>query len=122
MDGEYIDDVDDVVRSDRGARKRKKPGIIRSTFFTFGYVLLIFRKALVDDLKLMWDDLRLFIGAVVVVIGLLSFESERYCDGTAATHAACTRPSTYYYFEPWTIAMITLGCVLLLLWWVRRRA
>ena len=64
---------------------------------------------------------RLVLGLVFVVVGLLSFASDRYCDGTVSSHYACTNPSTYYFYPWWTIMLTAIGAVLCVLWFLRAR-
>jgi len=124
MQGEYGQDEYDRREYHHGTsatHHRKKPGMVKTVFYSLGYLLLLIKRALVDDLALMWEEFRLLLGTVLVVVGTLSFESGRYCDGTPSTFAACTRPSTYYYYDPWVVWMIVAGVVLVLLWWLHKR-
>jgi hypothetical protein len=63
----------------------------------------------------------LFVGTALTIIGLMSFESDKFCDGNTADYLSCTRPSTYYYFDALDIALVVLGVTLLLLWIARSR-
>lgn len=63
----------------------------------------------------------LFIGVALTLIGLLSFHSDKFCDGNSADYLSCTRPSTFYFYSPLEIAMIVLGVFLIMLWVLHRR-
>ncbi len=63
----------------------------------------------------------LFLGAALFLIGLLGFESGRYCDGNSADYLSCTRPATYYFYDAPHTILIVLGVFLILLWFVRAR-
>lgn len=64
----------------------------------------------------------LFLGNALVVMGLLSFDSDKYCDGNTAEYLSCTRPSTYYYFDYLDIFLVVLGATLVIAWFLKRRA
>jgi hypothetical protein len=82
-----------------------------------------------SGIKLFFEELRwyvrvhatLFIGAILTVGGVLSFESGRYCDGSTSDHFACTNPSTYYDYSLLTTILIVVGVCLILLWWLKQR-
>ncbi|MBP9668905.1 MAG: hypothetical protein KBE09_01310 [Candidatus Pacebacteria bacterium] len=66
-------------------------------------------------------EIELFLGTALVLIGVFSFESDKFCDGNTADYLSCTRPSTYYYFSSLDIACIVLGSFLILFWIMRSR-
>ena len=72
-----------------------------------------------DDLKIIIHNGSLFIGIAITLIGLFTFKSARYCDGNTADFYSCTRPSTYYYYTEWSIALLILGVFLIVAWIVR---
>lgn len=81
------------------------------------------------DRALLWAGVRakviakesdLFLGTALFLIGLLGFESARYCDGNSADYLSCTRPATYYFYDAPHTILIVLGVVLILTWWVRK--
>jgi len=61
----------------------------------------------------------LFLGVLLVLVGLLNFENGKNCDGNTADYLSCTRPSTYYYFNGFEIAAIIIGVFLVTLWVLR---
>ncbi len=63
----------------------------------------------------------LFLGNALLLIGLLSFESDKYCDGNTADYLSCTRPSTYYYFDWLDILLIIIGSTLIIAWFLKQR-
>src|ERR1700690_850362 len=62
----------------------------------------------------------LFAGAALVLIGLMHFQSNRYCDGNSADYLSCTRPSSYYYYGGLEIILVLLGSFFILLWFIKR--
>jgi len=100
---------------------RRSVGFFKRTVFTVGAFVLYVRDALADDIKLMWRHARLFVGLVFVVVGTLSFASDKYCDGTTGSHYACTRPTTYYFYPWWAILLVILGSFFIVLWFLRRK-
>ncbi len=79
------------------------------------------RKHIFEDGVLVLWHWRLVLAIIMVVGGLLSFQSGRYCDGSTSDHFSCTRPSTYYYYPEWMVAVIVIGVILGVLWWLRDR-
>lgn len=63
----------------------------------------------------------LFLGSALTIIGLMSFETDRFCDGNTADYLSCTRPNAYYYFDSLDIALVVLGITLILCWFIARR-
>lgn len=63
----------------------------------------------------------LFLGVALFLIGLLGFESGRYCDGNSADYLSCTRPATYYFYDAPHMMLIVLGVFLILVWFLRAR-
>lgn len=61
----------------------------------------------------------LFLGAGFALIGVFSFESDKFCDGNTANYLSCTRPSTFYYFDALDITLIVVGVFLLLIWFLK---
>lgn len=66
-------------------------------------------------------EIELFVGTALVLVGMLSFESDKFCDGNTADYLSCTRPSTYYYYSSLDIAVIIVGVFLVLFWVLRTR-
>ncbi len=64
-------------------------------------------------------EAELFGGAALTLVGLLNFESDKYCDGNTASYLSCTRPATYYYFNGFEIALVVIGVFLILIWYLR---
>lgn len=63
----------------------------------------------------------LFAGIGFTLVGLLSFNSDKFCDGNTADYLSCTRPSTFYYFDWLDITLIVAGVFLALIWYLRDR-
>lgn len=81
-----------------------------------GYLLW---QAVREDMTRVWEEGRLFLGTALVVLGLLSFEARRFCDGISSG-VGCTRPSTYYEYPLWATVLVVVGSFLVLLWWLYR--
>ncbi len=71
--------------------------------------------------KIIRTEVDLFLGAILLTIGIAGFNSDKFCDGNSADYLSCTRPSTYYYFSTFDQVLIVLGILLILLWVVSRR-
>ncbi len=67
-------------------------------------------------------DMELFIGTALTLIGILSIEADKFCDGNTADYLSCTRPSTYYFYSPLDTAIIVIGVFFILIWIRRRRS
>lgn len=75
-----------------------------------------------NNVRLIAREADLFLGNALLLIGLLNFESDKYCDGNTADYLSCTRPSTYYYFDWLDILLIVVGSTLVLAWLLKRRS
>ncbi len=62
----------------------------------------------------------LFLGAILLILGLMSFEVGRYCDGNTAQYLSCTRSAAYYYYDTLDRTIAVIGAFFLLGWYVRR--
>lgn len=96
-------------------------GFLKRIVFTMGALVLFVRDHIAKDVVLILREMHLFAGIGLILFGLLSIASDRYCDGNASTYYACTRPSTYYYFPWWAILAVILGSYLTVLWFLRRK-
>lgn len=101
-----------------GERKR---GFIGKTVQVVAFFFDAFVDSLADTIHIIWKEMQLFLGTVLGLIGLLSFEAGKFCDGNTADYLSCTRPSTYYYFDMLDKVFIVFGVVLVMVWWVRRK-
>lgn len=63
----------------------------------------------------------LFLGNALVVVGVLGFDSDKFCDGNTADYLSCTRPSTYYYFDWLDILLVMIGTTLIIAWFLKQR-
>lgn len=109
-------------------RKRQVPKRLGRSFFK---VVVVFFRTLIrvvayllekaqKDFLVAWLHIRLFLGVALICIGILSFQSGRYCDGNTSSQYVCTRPATYYYYPFWAVALTVLGSMLVILWTLRR--
>ena len=104
----------------RTGRPKRRVGFVKRIRRIAGAVLSFLHTALYKDMVRVWKEGRLFVGLGLLIVGLLSFASDRYCDGTVSSHYACTRPTTYYYYPWWSIALVLVGAFLITLWLLRR--
>ena len=95
--------------------------VLRRAFFTLGALVLYVRDELVRDIQDIVLSGRLFLGIAFTLIGILSFASDKYCDGNAANYYSCTRPATYYYYPWWAVLLIVVGSFFVVLWFLRRK-
>jgi hypothetical protein len=97
-------------------RPRRFSGVLR-----FGHLLSVWcMRKCIPDLGAIFGHMKLFLGVVFVTVGVLSFASDRYCDGAVVVHGSCTRPATFYYYPWWAVTLVAVGAVLIALWAVRR--
>lgn len=68
------------------------------------------------------QNVDLFLGATLTIVGLLSFNSDKYCDGNTVEYLSCTRPNAYYYFSGLDIALVVVGVSLMLIWFLKNRS
>ena len=88
-----------------------------ATYKLLDYVMDV----LEDDWEIVLREADLFAGALLVILGLLNFQSSKYCDGNAADYLSCTQPTTYYYYNGLEVALVIIGVVFILLWFMKRR-
>ena len=74
-----------------------------------------------ENLFIMRREAHLFAGTFFIILGMLNFSSNKYCDGNTAEYLSCTRPTTYYYYGWLQVAFVILGVFLILLWVLKRR-
>jgi hypothetical protein len=108
-------------QSKRGGKKRRGFVFIRLVFRMGKAMLLFLKDKIYEDFELMLYHGRLFFGIILTGIGMLSFTSDRYCDGNTSSFYACTRPATYYYYPWWAILCTLLGTVFVTLWFLRKK-
>ncbi len=77
--------------------------------------------ALARDFIIIQREADLFLGAALSLVGLLGFESARYCDGNLNDYISCTRPATYYYFDTLDTVLIVLGIFCMLVWYFKHK-
>lgn len=105
---------DTYTEEGRGHRHREGGGVMRMLDGVFDFF--------VRSLSTIAREAELFIGSALVLVGLLSIEADKFCDGNTADYLSCTRPSTYYFYSPLDIAIIIIGAFLVMLWFLNRRS
>ncbi len=75
----------------------------------------------INNARIIFIERDLFFGGALFCIGLLNFESDKYCDGNTAEYLSCTRPATFYYFDALDITCIMLGIFFIMLWYLKSR-
>ena len=73
------------------------------------------------NIALIFREIDLFLGTALTIVGLLGFESDKYCDGNTADYLSCTRPTTYYFFDALDILFVVVGVFFIILWFVKKR-
>ena len=104
--------------------QRVKRWFLRAVWISWAFILFIADKALessIANVRIMWKEFDLFFGTALVIIGLFSFNTGRYCDGNSAEYLSCTRPSAYYYFNGFDILLLMLGIFFILLWFQKNK-
>lgn len=100
--------------STRGTKKPFVPALF------VGYVFELFGAAMKRNAGIIAREADIFFGSALLSIGLLGFESSKYCDGNTAEYLSCTRPSTYYYYDALDIVLVILGISFILFWFFKR--
>jgi hypothetical protein len=95
--------------------------MLKKVWISFEYLSVTFAEAIGGRLRAMWAELDLFLGALLLLLGLLNWSSGKYCDGNTADYLSCTNPATYYYYNALEIGLIVLGALLILVWFVKNR-
>jgi len=104
----------------KSKRRRRGPRIVRLLLQLVTAGALFFRDKIQTDFATIAAQSRLFLGIAMLSFGILLFQSDKYCDGNPSTYAACTRPSTYYYYPWWAILLVVLGSFSIVLWFLRK--
>jgi hypothetical protein len=94
-----------------------------SLWIAWMFIAYLFDRAIVylgARLSLVVKEIDLFAGAAFFIIGILGFESGRYCDGNSAEYLSCTRPATFYFYDAVHTALIVLGIFLIIVWFLKR--
>ena len=111
----------DDMQVKREVRTPKKRSLLRVVIRTIGaFTSFLFGK-IKEDMSVLLINGRLSFGILFIIAGLLSFSSEKYCDGNSSSYYACTRPATYYYYSWWAIVLTIVGSLFIVLWFLRRK-
>ncbi len=100
--------------------RRRRPGVARRVLRILSALGQFLADRVARDVAVVVSEVRLFLGLTLVLGGILSFRTNRYCDGNVIDMSACTRPATYYYYPFWAIVFVVLGGFLICLWYLRR--
>lgn len=98
-----------------GKTWQRVTGLARFLWLLLQYLFDRSLEALARDAIIIQREADLFLGATLFLVGLLGFESARYCDGNLNDYISCTRPATYYYFDTLDIVLIVLGIFFMLI-------
>lgn len=105
--------------TERKPRKMRN-GLMRKMRIVHAFWVFV-RNKLWDDILLLLQNGRLFLGLAMVLVGLLSFASDRFCDGGTSSYYTCTRPATYYFYPAWAILIVLVGAFFIVLWFLRKQ-
>ena len=98
-----------------------KRGFFRTVGAVSGYLFDTTIDGLGEKIHIIWREFELFLGSTLILLGLLSFKADKFCDGNTADYLSCTRPSAFYYFPALDKGLIILGVILVLVWVVKRK-
>lgn len=116
----------DKPMDDTAIERPKKRGKIQQGWRFLSLLVMFFFERCIDLVgeyaRIVSREKELFLGASLGLLGLFSFESDKFCDGNTANYLSCTRPSTYYYFDALDITLIIIGVSLVLVWVLKNRA
>jgi hypothetical protein len=116
-----MEQLTDVRRGFFGKIAEKIKKLVRFAWLLLQYLFDRSLDALARDLVIMQREADLFLGAALSLVGLLGFESARYCDGNLNDYISCTRPATYYYFDTLDTVLIVLGIFCMLVWYFKHK-
>jgi len=106
-------------------KPKEDASVSKKLFLNISRAILYFFDAAIDsasiNLRIIIKNINLFFGFALLLIGVFSFNSDKYCDGNTANYLSCTRPTTYYYYEGWDVALIVAGISLILIWFLKRK-
>jgi hypothetical protein len=113
-----------ILDMDEQTTPARKKGIAR--FFHICWLLIDYGfNACVDALgsyvAVIRREVELFLGVMLSILGIMSFDADKFCDGNTADYLSCTRPTAYYYFDTWDKVLVVVGVVLIMIWFVRRK-
>lgn len=111
---QWHDSMEDTYQEHGHERAHKSGLFMRTVDSVFDFVM--------SSLATIARDMELFVGVALTLIGTLSFEADKFCDGNTADYLSCTRPSTYYFYSPIDIAVVVVGVFLILIWVRRSRS
>lgn len=95
--------------------------VVRISWLIMLYGLDRLVDATLENARVIKREADLFIGIALSLIGVLTFQSSKYCDGNTADYLSCTRPSTYYYYGGLEITLIVVGVFFIALWFLKRK-
>ena len=95
--------------------------VARVAWLILEHVFDLIADVLEEYAHIMRREFELFFGTAFVGIGLLNFQNGKNCDGNTADYLACTRPSTFYYYNWFEITLVVIGVFLILLWFMKRQ-
>ncbi len=99
----------------------RRPRGIAAVWFFILYLFDRLIDTVVEYTRIIVRERDLFFGATLFLVGLLSFESGKYCDGNAADYLSCTRPATFYYFDTLDTVLIVAGSICILVWFMKEK-
>lgn len=108
-----------AVMEEASAERAQKGRLQYVVRFSVLFARFLFDK-LIERVHIMLREFDLFSGVGLFLLGLLNFNTGRYCDGNTGDYLSCTRPAVYYYFDAFDIVLIVLGIFLFLFWYVKR--
>ena len=114
----------DLDQKDRTGPTAKRSGFSRGIWMIslfFQYLYDTFLEVAASDWKVFKREARIFIGSALFIVGLLGFDSGKYCDGNTADYLSCTRPSTYYYYDNLDVVLVVIGIFLIIMWFITPR-
>jgi hypothetical protein len=106
--------------------ERRSKWVIRrrahTVWISIEFLSVQLAEAIERDIAVMRREIDLFLGTILLLLGLLNWSTSKYCDGNTADYLSCTRPDAYYYYSGFSIALIVLGVLLILIWTVKKRS
>ena len=107
--------------SSKGIRGGSIKRSLRTTWVVIQYLFDRFADAMAENVFVIGREGDLFFGTALTLLGILSFQSSKFCDGNTADYLSCTRPTAYHYYGAPQIIIIIVGVFFILFWFLKRR-
>lgn len=93
-----------------------------TVWISFEFLSVQLADTIERDFAVVRREANLFLGSILLLLGLFNWSIAKFCDGNTADYLSCTRPDAYYYYGWFQIVLIITGATLVLIWLVKDRS